>query len=179
MRPRLRHRVSSSSQRRIFPMGVTRAVGPLGCCSSFSRFGRFGRAFFACWPTQVLLADFLKGGPKRETNWSAALACAVAPVYIHRMREPAQTLIGELERIVSALPDAVLFPGLGVEGPRRFGAVMGVPPPPGLATFLPAPDGGVLSPDARLLTLDEAPARLSAAASAPSGPRWQAGLWPV
>ena len=32
------------------------------------------------------------------------------------MREPAQTLVGELERIVSALPDAVLFPGLGAEG---------------------------------------------------------------
>src|SRR4029079_6087920 len=161
MRPRLRHRVSSSSQRRIFPMGVTRAEGPLGCCSSFSRFGRFGRAFFACWPTQVLLADFLKGGPKRGTNWSAALACAVAPVYIHRMREPAQTLVGELERIVSALPDAVLFPGLGADGQRRFTAAMGVAPPPGLAPFLAAHDGGLLAPDTRLLTLDEAGARVS------------------
>ena len=46
------------------------------------------------------------------------------------MREPAQTLVGELERIVSALPDAVLFPGLGAEGQRRFAAAMGVPPVP-------------------------------------------------
>jgi len=95
------------------------------------------------------------------------------------MREPAQTLIGELERIVSALPDAVLFPGLGVDGPRRFAAVMGVPPPPGLAAFLAAHDGGILSPDARLLTLEEAAARLNAGGIASSGPRWQAGLWPV
>ena len=36
------------------------------------------------------------------------------------MREPAQTLVGELERIVSALPDAVLFPGMGPDGARRF-----------------------------------------------------------
>src|SRR4029078_5158931 len=165
MRPRLRHRVSSSSQRRIFPMGVTRAERPLGCCSSFSWFGRFGRAFFACWPTQVLLADFLKGGPKRETNWSAALACAVAPVYIHRMREPAQTLVGELERIVSALPDAVLYPGTGAEGLRRLTAAMCVPPPPGLATFLAAHDGGILSPEARLLTIDEAAGRISGGAA--------------
>ena len=75
------------------------------------------------------------------------------------MREPAQTLVGELERIVSALPDAVLFPGLGAEGQRRFAAAMGVPPPPGLATFLAAHDGGLLAPDTRLLTLDEAARR--------------------
>src|SRR5436190_9073905 len=95
------------------------------------------------------------------------------------MREPAQTLIGELERIVSALPDAVLFPGLGADGPRRFATIMGVPWPPGLGAFLAAHDGGILSPDARLLTLDEAAARLTASAGAPIGPRWQAGLWPV
>ena len=77
------------------------------------------------------------------------------------MREPAQTLVGELERIVSALPDAVLFPGLGTEGQHRFATAMGVPPPPGLATFLAAHDGGILSPDARLLTIDEAAARVS------------------
>src|SRR3569832_1435979 len=94
------------------------------------------------------------------------------------MREPAQTLVGELERIVSALPDAVLYPGLGVEGQRRFAAAMGVPPPPGLATFLAAHDGGILSPDARLLTIDEAVARLGGG-GAGTGGRWQAGLWPV
>src|SRR3954454_23377663 len=101
------------------------------------------------------------------------------------MREPAQTLVGELERIVSALPDAVLFPGLGAEGSRRFAAAMGVPPPPGLATFLAAHDGGILSPDARLLTIDEAAARVSGRVGVdlglgmPGGGRWQVGLWPV
>ena len=98
------------------------------------------------------------------------------------MREPAQTLIGEVERVVSALPDAVLFPGLGADGPHRFGIAMGVPAPPGLAAFLAAHDGGVLAPDAKLLTLDEATARVTgtrqAAAPLP-GTRWPAGLWPV
>src|SRR5215470_1649087 len=96
------------------------------------------------------------------------------------MREPAQTLVGELDRIVSALPDAVLFPGLGADGLRRFTAAMGVAPPPGLATFLAAHDGGILSPDTRLLTIDEAASRLSAGAQgAGLAPRWQVGLWPV
>ena len=96
------------------------------------------------------------------------------------MREPAQTLVGELERIVSALPDAVLFPGLGADGQRRFTAAMGVAPPPGLATFLAAHDGGLLAPDTRLLTLDEAGARVSnGPARGPGAPRWQVGLWPV
>src|SRR5262245_40758309 len=98
------------------------------------------------------------------------------------MREPAQTLVGELERIVSALPDAVLFPGLGVEGRGGFPAAMGVAPPPGLATFLAAHDGGILAPDVRLLTIDEASARVKAgpaAAASAGGPPWQVGLWPV
>jgi tetratricopeptide (TPR) repeat protein len=98
------------------------------------------------------------------------------------MREPAQTLVGELERIVSALPDAVLYPGLGAESQRRFTAAMGVAPPPGLATFLAAHDGGLLSPDVRLLTIDEAASRLGGrgtGAAVLGGARWQAGLWPV
>src|SRR5687767_14178072 len=98
------------------------------------------------------------------------------------MREPAQTLIGEVERVVSALPDAVLFPGLGPEGPHRFATVMGVPAPPGLAAFLAAHDGGLLSPDAKLLTLDEATARVTGTrpmAEPLPGMRWPAGLWPV
>ena len=98
------------------------------------------------------------------------------------MREPAQTLVGELERIVSALPDAVLFPGLGADGPRRFTAAMGVAPAPGLATFLAAHDGGILAPDVRLLTLDEAASRLKSGTGigiGPGGAPWQAGLWPV
>jgi tetratricopeptide (TPR) repeat protein len=55
---------------------------------------------------------------------------------------------------------------------------MGVSPPPGLATFLAAHDGGVLAPDARLLTIDEAVTRLGGG-GAGGGGRWQAGLWPV
>ena len=94
------------------------------------------------------------------------------------MREPAQTLVGELERIVSALPDAVLYPPPSAEGLRRFTAAMGVSPPPGLATFLAAHDGGVLAPDARLLTIDEAVTRLGGGGGGAGG-RWQAGLWPV
>jgi len=56
---------------------------------------------------------------------------------------------------------------------------MGLPPPPGLAAFLAAHDGGVLGPDVRLLSLDEAakrrrpPERSGATAAMP------AGLWPV
>ena len=98
------------------------------------------------------------------------------------MREPAQTLVGELERIVSALPDAVLFPGMGPDGARRFAAAMGVPPPPGLATFLAAHDGGLLASDTRLLTIDEAAARVTVGPggiASSIGPRWQVGLWPV
>ena len=93
--------------------------------------------------------------------------------------EPVQTLVGELERIVSALPDAVLFPGLGADGQRRFAAAMGVPPPPGLTTFLAAHDGGLLAPDTRLLTLDEAAARVAGGARTFGSARWQVGLWPV
>jgi len=98
------------------------------------------------------------------------------------MREPAQTLVGELERIVSALPDAVLFPPPGPDGPRRFAAAMGVAPPPGLATLLAAHDGGILAADTRLLTIDEAASRLagrSGSGTVGGAGRWQVGLWPV
>src|SRR6185436_11932393 len=98
------------------------------------------------------------------------------------MREPAQTLVGELERIVSALPDAVLFPPPGPDGQRRFAAAMGVAPPPGLATLLAAHDGGILAADTRLLTIDEAASRLagrSGSGTVGGAGRWQVGLWPV
>ncbi len=98
------------------------------------------------------------------------------------MREPAQTLVGELERIVSALPDAVLFPPPEPDGQRRFATAMGVPPPPGLATFLAAHDGGILAADTRLLTIDEAASRLagrSGSGTVGGAGRWQVGLWPV
>jgi len=65
------------------------------------------------------------------------------------MKEPARTLIGEIERVVSALPDTVLFQGVGAEGLQRFQAIMGMAPPPGLAAFLAAHDGGLLGPETR------------------------------
>jgi tetratricopeptide (TPR) repeat protein len=95
------------------------------------------------------------------------------------MKEPAQTLIGEFERVVSTLPDAVLYPGLGAEASRRFETAMGVAPPPGLAAFLMAHDGGVLGREARLLTFEQAAARARGTRSVPGVTIWPAGLWPV
>ena len=95
------------------------------------------------------------------------------------MKEPARTLIGEIERVVSALPDAVLFRGAAPEGLARFQAVMGMAPPPGLAAFLAAHDGGLLGPETRLLTMDEAVARVSGARRTPGISHWPAGLWPI
>ncbi|HVR02469.1 MAG TPA: tetratricopeptide repeat protein [Polyangia bacterium] len=95
------------------------------------------------------------------------------------MKDPARTLLGQVEREVAALPGASLYPGAGSDVGTRFEALMGLPPPPGLAAFLAAHDGGVLGPDVRLLSLDEAakrrrpPERSSATAAMP------AGLWPV
>ena len=86
------------------------------------------------------------------------------------MKEPAQTLIGELERVVSTLPDAVLHPGLGAGAVKRFEAVMGVAPPPGLAAFLAAHNGGVLAPELRILTLEESAARLGGGRGTPGAP---------
>src|SRR3954469_5303994 len=95
------------------------------------------------------------------------------------MKEPAQTLIGEVERVVSTLPDAVLYPGLGLQAVQRFEGAMGVAPPPGLAAFLTAHDGGVLGPDARLLTFEESSGRARGTRPTPGLGAWPAGLWPV
>lgn len=95
------------------------------------------------------------------------------------MKEPARTLIGEIERVVSALPDAVLFRGAAPDGLARFQSVMGMTPPPGLAAFLAAHDGGLLGPETRLLTMDEAVARVSGARRTPGISHWPAGLWPI
>ena len=95
------------------------------------------------------------------------------------MKEPARTLIGEIERVVSALPDAVLFHGVAADGLARFQSVMGMAPPPGLAAFLAAHDGGLLGPETRLLTMDEAVARVSGARRTPGISHWPAGLWPI
>jgi len=75
------------------------------------------------------------------------------------MVDPANTLIGELEREVSFLPGASLSPGAGAGAARSFQAVMGRRPPPGFAAFLTAHDGGVLGPDIKLLSLEEAAQR--------------------
>ncbi len=95
------------------------------------------------------------------------------------MKEPARTLIGEIERVVSALPDAVLFSAAGPDASARFQALMGVAPPPGLTAFLAAHDGGVLAADTRILTVDEAAARVSGKRRTPGLSVWPAGLWPV
>jgi len=88
-------------------------------------------------------------------------------------------LIGEIERVVSALPDAVLFGPAGPDAVARFQALMAVAPPPGLAAFLAAHDGGLLSSDTRILTVDEAAARVSGKRRAAGLSGWPAGLWPV
>jgi hypothetical protein len=95
------------------------------------------------------------------------------------MKEPARTLIGEIERVVSALPDAVLFRGASPDGLTRFQAVMGMAPPPGLAAFLSAHDGGLLGPETKLLTMDEALARVSGTRRTAGISSWPAGLWPI
>jgi tetratricopeptide (TPR) repeat protein len=95
------------------------------------------------------------------------------------MKEPARTLIGEIERVVSALPDTVLFHGAGADGLQRFAAIMGVEPPPGLAAFLTAHDGGLLGPEARLLTVAESVARVTGVKRTPGLSSWPAGLWPI
>ncbi len=108
------------------------------------------------------------------------------------MVDPAKTLIGELEREVSALPGASLFPGAGSDAAARFQVAMGRWAPPGFAAFLSAHDGGVLGSEIKILTLAEsaqrrgeserdgsrAPSLSSSPSSSPS-PSWPAGLWPV
>jgi len=104
------------------------------------------------------------------------------------MVDPANTLIGELEREVSALPGASLFPGAGSDAAARFQSAMGRWAPPGFAAFLSAHDGGVLGSEIKILTLAESAQRRAqserdggrAPLPSPSpSPHWPAGLWPV
>ena len=97
------------------------------------------------------------------------------------MQEPAQTLVGELERIVSALPDAVLFPGLGRGRAAPVRGRHGRPAAAGPGDV----SGGARR---RLAGARRAPAdvrrgRGAGARRRPrrssARPRWQAGLWPV
>jgi tetratricopeptide (TPR) repeat protein len=95
------------------------------------------------------------------------------------MKDPARTLLGQIEREVASLPGASLYPGAGSDAGARFEAAMKLPPPPGLAAFLAAHDGGVLGTDVRLLGLEEA-ARRRRPAERPGVPGGlPAGLWPV
>ncbi len=88
-------------------------------------------------------------------------------------------MIGEIERVVAALPDAVLFGPAGADAVARFQSLMGVAPPAGLAAFLAAHDGGVLAADTRILTVDEAAARVSGKRRTSGLSAWPVGLWPV
>lgn len=96
------------------------------------------------------------------------------------MVDPAKTLIGELEREVSALPGASLFPGAGSDAAVRFQSAMGRWAPPGFAAFLSAHDGGVLGSEIKILTLAEsAQRRTESERDGGRAPAWPAGLWPV
>src|SRR5450432_1002581 len=95
------------------------------------------------------------------------------------MKDPARTLLGQVEREVAALPGASLYPGAGSDAAARFEALMGLPPPPGLEAFVAAHDGGVLGPDVRLLSLDEASKRRRAPERPGSVGAMPAGLWPI
>jgi tetratricopeptide (TPR) repeat protein len=95
------------------------------------------------------------------------------------MKDPARTLLGEIEREVAGLPGASLAPPADPGASARFETVMGAPPPPGLAAFLAAHDGGVLGPDVRLFTLEQATKRRQRPTRGGVGAEWPAGLWPV
>src|SRR3954469_14548657 len=96
------------------------------------------------------------------------------------MVDPANTLIGELEREVSSLPGASLAPGAGAGAVRRFQAAMGRRPPPGFAAFLAAHDGGILGPEIKLLSLDEsAQRRVSWEPETRRTDGLPASIWPI
>src|SRR5262245_4535113 len=95
------------------------------------------------------------------------------------MKDPARTLLGQVERGVGALAGAWLFPGAGSDAASRFEAHMGLAPPPGLAAFLAAHDGGILAPEVVLLGLDEAAKRRRPPQRAGGAPELPPGLWPV
>ena len=95
------------------------------------------------------------------------------------MKDPARTLLGQVEREVGGLSGASLFPGAGSDAGARFEALMGLAPPPGLAAFLAAHDGGVLAPDVRLLGLDDAAKKRRKTEPPAAAGDLPAGLWPV
>jgi tetratricopeptide (TPR) repeat protein len=89
------------------------------------------------------------------------------------MVDPVRTLVGALERELVAVPGALLYPGAGADAAQRFHRVFGGDPPPGLAAFLTAHDGGRLAAESELLTLADATTKFQGLAA--SGQR---GLWP-
>jgi tetratricopeptide (TPR) repeat protein len=93
------------------------------------------------------------------------------------MTDPVQTLLGEVEREVGALPGASLLPGGRADRPHSFAAAAGAPPPPGLAAFLAAHDGGILGREIHIFSLEEAAQRRSRPDHTSSD--WPLGLWPV
>src|SRR5579863_6394997 len=94
------------------------------------------------------------------------------------MKDPARTLLGQIEREVASLSGASLYAGVGSDAGSRFEAAMGRPPPPGLEAFLTAHDGGVLGPDVRILSLDEA-AKRRRPPERPGPAGVPTGLWPI
>ncbi|HVZ75535.1 MAG TPA: tetratricopeptide repeat protein [Polyangia bacterium] len=95
------------------------------------------------------------------------------------MKDPARTLLGEIEREVAGLPGASLAPPASTDASARFAGVMGAAAPPGLAAFLASHDGGALGPDVKLFSLDEAARRRQRPARTAGPVEWPAGLWPV
>jgi tetratricopeptide (TPR) repeat protein len=97
------------------------------------------------------------------------------------MVDPAKTLIGDLEREVSALPGASLYPGAGSDAAIQFLAAMGRKAPSGFAAFLSAHDGGALGTDIKILTLAESAQRRTESErdAGRNSSAWPAGLWPI
>ncbi|MEA2700034.1 MAG: hypothetical protein QOI66_4305 [Myxococcales bacterium] len=96
------------------------------------------------------------------------------------MVDPAQTLLGEIERAIAGLPGATLYPPSGRSTARSLETAMGRRPPPGYLAFHAAHDGGLLGSDISLLTVAEAQSRRREPDSGIPRPNsWPAGLWPV
>jgi tetratricopeptide (TPR) repeat protein len=111
-----------------------------------------------------------------QSSMASPLIVEPRPSKPSDMKDPARTLLGEIEREVAGLPGASL--AAPASATSRFEALMGAPPPPGLAAFLAAHDGGQLGPDVRLLSLDEAARRRERPTRGGAG-EWPTGLWPV
>lgn len=94
------------------------------------------------------------------------------------MVDAVRTLVGDLERELTAISGALLFPGAGADAVHRVTAAVraavGEDPPAGLVGWVAAHDGGRLPGGVELLSLADAAARHRDAADSA-----QRGLWPV